>query len=194
MTFSVDDGCASDIRFAELAMQYELPTTFYIPVEWHSIAHAKGYEPLSYEDALSLADYFSIGSHTITHRHLTKLSLYDALYEIQASQVLLEAIFHVKVSKFCPPRGYTNDELTAYTLDHYDSQRLTKGKGLVHIHPNSGANDNMYWTDYFAQLIDSGETDIELWGHSWEWDKYDMWDDITRFIKGNHDHQYSQLR
>lgn len=182
ITLSIDDGCASDTRAAELADKYEIPCTFYWPVELHSLAHSKGYRPLDYEKALRIARKHEIGSHTITHRHLTDLEILDATQEIIGSKFMLERMFNKEIRKFCPPRGYTNEVLTKLTLNFYQSQRLTKGKGLVHIHPNSGANGNIHWIDYFLSL---DEDNVELWGHSWEWDKYDMWQEIERFFREN---------
>lgn len=174
---SIDDGCASDMRVADLASKYEIETIFYWPVEWHSLAYSKGYEPLNYGDAYEISKNFEIGSHTITHRHLTDLPLEDATYEIVASKTMLQQLFNKKVTKFCPPRGYTNEILTGITNDFYESQRLTKGAGLVHIHPNSGANDNRPWREY-------ADTHVvrELWAHSWELDKYDLWDELEEFL------------
>lgn len=174
---SVDDGCASDLRVAELAKKYKIKATFYWPVEWHSLACDKDYEPLSFKDAEMIAQEFEIGSHTITHRHLTKIPVDEAKFEIAESQRILGRLFNKSITKFCPPRGYTNQELTEYTLGHYNSQRLTKGKGLVHIHPNSGANNNMPWRDY-AKTIQVKE----IWGHSWEFDKYELWEELEEFL------------
>lgn len=184
MTLSVDDGCASDVRIADLASKYEVKTIFYWPVEWHSLAYEKGYEPLTYSEAYDIARSFEIGSHTITHRHLTSLRDLFAFVEIAESRLMLQALFNQDINKFCPPRGYTNQKLTDFTLQHYQSQRLTKGKGLVHIHPNSGANGNLDWKDYYRLLDERGE-DIECWGHSWEWDKFGMWEEIEGFFREN---------
>jgi peptidoglycan/xylan/chitin deacetylase (PgdA/CDA1 family) len=177
---SCDDGCSSDIRVAELAKKYGVECVFYWPVEWHSLAYDNGYDPLRYDEALEIAQNFEIGSHTITHRHLTKIDETSAYREIWQSQIMLERLFKVPVNKFCPPRGYTNEDLTEFTLEHYDSQRLTKGKGLVHVHPNSGANNNMDWREY-AKTIDVKE----LWFHSWELDKYDLWEQLEEYLKEN---------
>jgi peptidoglycan/xylan/chitin deacetylase (PgdA/CDA1 family) len=179
---SVDDGCASDIRVAELADKYEIPTVFYWPVEWTSLAFDNAYSPLTYDEALAISRRYEIGSHTITHRHLTKLSEEEAMYEIIASKLMLGRLFDKEITKFCPPRGYTNERLTDFTLKIYDSQRLTKGKGLVHIHPDSGANGNMPWREYF-DLIKDPNDEVELWGHSWEWNKYDLWNEIEEFFR-----------
>lgn len=155
---------------------------FYIPAEWHSLAHYKGYEPLSYGSLEAIANRFEIGAHTITHRHLTSIPMAEALYEIYTSKVVLEALGCGKITKFCPPRGYTNEPLTELTLNVYESQRLTKGKGLVHIHPGSGANNNRPWRN----CIDENTT--ELWCHSWELDKYELWDELEEVLS-----EYSPL-
>lgn len=173
---SIDDGCASDVRVAELARKYDIETIFYWPVEWHSLAHYKNYEPLSFNEALLIASEFEIGAHTITHRHLTELDTEEAMKEIAESQDILQNLFHKPVTKFCPPRGYTNAELTEFTLLHYASQRLTKGKGLVHIHPDSGANNNKPWRECI------NENTTEIWGHSWEFDRFNLWDELEEFL------------
>lgn len=175
---SIDDACASDVRVAELAKKYGIETVFYWPVEWRSLAYDKGYKPLSYDQACSIASEYEVGAHTITHRHLTRIPYEEALHEILESKTMLQDMFNVNVAKFCPPRGYTNDKLTEFTLKHFESQRLTKGEGLVHIHPDSGANNNMHWIDYASTIKVK-----ELWGHSHEFNKYDMWDDIEAYFK-----------
>lgn len=176
MIISCDDGCASDLRLAELCDKYEIECVFYWPVEWRSLAYDKGYEPLNLAQALSIANRYEVGSHTITHRHLTAISPAEALRETLESKFLLEKLFGRLVTKFAPPRGYTNEFLTAYALENYSYQRLTKGDGLVHIHPDSGANDNQSWMSRI------NESTKELWCHSWELDKYDLWDELEAFL------------
>lgn len=177
MILSVDDGCQSDLRVAELANKYGVKTVFYWPVEWHSLAYEKGYEPLSFADAWQIATEFEIGSHTITHRHLTKIPLADACYEILYSKEMLENLFGTEIFRFAAPRGYMTEELTEFAEEIYRSQRLTKGDGLVHVHPNSGANDNEHWR--FKALTTPVK---ELWCHSWELDKYNLWDELEEFL------------
>lgn len=179
-TLSVDDACSSDVRVAELATKYKIDTVFYWPVEWHSLAFDKGYEPLTYEQALAIASKHEIGAHTITHRHLTKLPQHHAVREIFDSKIMLQNLLKTKITKFCAPRGYTNEELTKWTLKLYKSQRLTRGEGLVHIHPNSGANNNIHWIEY-ANSIDVKE----LWGHSHEFDKYNLWEELEVYLREN---------
>lgn len=180
MLLSVDDGCASDVRVAELAKKYGIATIFYWPVEWRSLAYDNGYEPLTYTQAKKIAEEFEIGSHTITHRHLTRIHPQDALTEILESKVMLEKLFDKPITKFCPPRGYTSGQLDDYIYGAYESQRLTKGDNLLHVHPNSGANHNIPWREY-AKSIDV----VEVWCHSWELDKFDLWGELEEFLSEN---------
>lgn len=180
MILSIDDGCASDERIASLALEYNIETIFYWPVEWQSLAFSKGYLPLSYAKAFNIAQRFEIGAHTITHRHLTAIPFREALDEILDCKIMLKGLFLKDVTKFCPPRGYTNVELTDFTLRQYESQRLTKGENLVHIHPNSGANNNMPWREYYNLNKDKI---TEAWCHSWELDRFNLWDELEDWMK-----------
>jgi peptidoglycan-N-acetylglucosamine deacetylase len=177
ITLSCDDGCASDVKVALLAEKYEIPCVFYLPVEWRTLAYDNGYEPLNILEAYNIAQKHTIGSHTVTHRHLTKLNELEAQVEIADSKFMLEALFNKPVTKFCPPRGYISPEQMDYALTLYDSVRLTKGAGLLHIHPNSGANANTPWREY------AKEHEVEeAWMHSWELDKYDLWDELEEWL------------
>lgn len=187
LTLSCDDGCASDIKVAGLASKYKLSCVFYLPLEWHSLAYEKGYMPIARTevDLIIRNRMCEIGSHTITHRHLTRITSEQAEYEIAVSRYGLQDLLSVVVYKFAPPRGYTNDELTNYTLTHYDSQRLTRGLDaqgyqLVHVHPNSGANNNRRW-----QEVADEHDKVHLWMHSWELDKFNLWDELEEYIREN---------
>lgn len=177
MRISADDGCASDVRLAELCTKYGIDCVFYWPVEMRSLAYANDYKPLSHYDAQQIADNFTLGSHTITHRHLTKIPVSEAILEIVDSKSILESIYNVKITKFAPPRGYTSDELTKITLQEYESQRLTKGKNLVHVHPNSGANDEKHWLDAVTEGTD------EIWLHTWELNRFpEEWNNLENYL------------
>ena len=182
LTMSVDDGCASDIRAAALGHRYSIPTVFYWPVEWHSLAVIKEYEPLKYEEALMISKLHEIGSHTVTHRLLTRIPYGEACAEIAESRMQLQELFDVRIKKFCPPRGYINPPLRDFALTLYDSIRLTRGAGLVHVHPDSGANGNIPWRDYARRVKKSGQA-VEIWGHSYEWDRFGLWDELEDFIR-----------
>lgn len=183
ISFSVDDGCLSDLRLAVLLEKYDYRMTVYLPVEWQRLNYEKGYLPLKYTDVKNLlARGHELGSHSISHPLLTRISLDQAELETAESKRILKAVFNAKVTKFCPPRGYSNSELDQIIDQYYEQSRLTRGQGLVHIHPDSGANDNEAWQVVLKDKLDA-DIDIELWGHSWELDKYDLWAELEECLK-----------
>lgn len=177
---SVDDGCASDIRLFELTKKYNIPLVIYLPVEWQRLAYEKGYLPLIYHEVKDLLDNgCELGSHSISHRLLTRIDEAEAIAEIVDSKKILEAMFDTSITKFCPPRGYIGGRLSVIALAHYPEIRLTKSTDLVHIHPDSGSNDNRSWQDAI-----NDETK-ELWCHGWELDKFNLWDELESWLDEN---------
>lgn len=179
ISFSVDDGCDSDLRLALLLEKYGQKMTIYLPVEWQRLAYENGYRPLSFAGVQNLLSRgHKLGSHTISHPHLTKIISNEELEsEIADSKSILEHMFDIYINSFCPPRGYTNDKIDEIIYQNYSERRLTKDYGLVHIHPDSGANDNEPW----QARIDQNTT--ELWGHSHEFDRFNMWEEIEEWLK-----------
>lgn len=180
---SCDDAGSEDLRLARLCKKYSIDCTFFWPVEKVSLALDNGYSPLSLADAYEIADDFEVGSHTLTHRHLTKVDITEAEKEVWESKIILMKMFDQPIKKFCYPRGYNNPDLDALVLKHYDSFRLTsgiddEGYKLVHVHPNSGANQNKKWQDCISEKT-------HLWMHSWELSKYSLWEELEEVLRGN---------
>ena len=76
---SWDDGRYQDFRLAELLKKYEIPAIFYIPVNCE----------IDKDGILKLAKDFEIGSHTLTHALLTRISLDNAEREIKGGKEIL---------------------------------------------------------------------------------------------------------
>ena len=96
---------------------------------------------------------------------------------------MLEDMLGIDISKFCYPRGYSNPQIEKFVYQYYDSARKTKGEDddgykLVHVHPDSGANNNRAWVDCVTDRT-------HLWLHSWELNKYNLWDQLEEFLREN---------
>jgi peptidoglycan/xylan/chitin deacetylase (PgdA/CDA1 family) len=100
LSLSIDDGHPADLRMAELLMRHGLRATFYIPMR-----NCEGPPVLSPSAIRELARHFEIGSHTLEHRFLTRLSVLDALTQIQEGKAALEDLLGKKVEGFCYPGG-----------------------------------------------------------------------------------------
>lgn len=198
---SCDDGSKYDLKFAELMEKYKIPTVFYIPAEWHSYNLSEGREPLTYSDILWLSQTFEVGSHTITHPLLTRVDFDIAAYEISESQIMLEALLDKRVSKFAYPRGYANPEIKDVVAKHYEYGRNTLSGNLglgsdewttptVQISDSNTRQKNNWW-NYALRMIDKSralesdgfETIYHFWGHGWEIEKENSWNQLEELLK-----------
>jgi peptidoglycan/xylan/chitin deacetylase (PgdA/CDA1 family) len=99
-TMSIDDGHPLDMRMAEMLLKYELQATFYVPNK-----NCEGNPVLSTPELRELSNNFEIGSHTMSHKFLKHVSIYEALYEINKGKNLLEDQLGYPVQGFCYPGG-----------------------------------------------------------------------------------------
>jgi len=100
-----DDGCATDLLLAApLLLEKEFNATFYITVNHLG---KRGY--LTKTDVRKLADLgFEIGSHSMTHTHLSDLRVGDLEVELGESRRELEDITGRRVEHFSCPGGRVN--------------------------------------------------------------------------------------
>jgi len=105
VTTSWDDGHPLDLKLAELLQKYDIPATFYIPIE--NVER----ECMSPQQIREIAQSFDIGGHTYHHLILTRISLKEAEREIVEGKQRLEDIIGRQVISFCYPRGKYNDDV-----------------------------------------------------------------------------------
>jgi hypothetical protein len=98
ITTSWDDGHPYDRRVAELLARYGLNGTFYVPrITEHGTMTAAQLRELS--------GAFELGTHTVHHVDLTRLSDEMAWQEIVGGKSWLEESTGKPCPMFCPPRG-----------------------------------------------------------------------------------------
>ena len=197
---SVDDGCSDDIRIAKLCEKLGLDVVFYWPVDLTGLGMMKGWESLSPSQEAYIARNHEIGSHTITHRYLTQISLDEATDEIFASKEMLSNKYDQNITKFCYPRGYANERLITIVKNAgYEYARSTVighigepedplfASTAVHMGcPVRKEYEGTTWQDYGLRLFKEAKErnlDFEAWCHSWEVTKYNEWKNLEKFLK-----------
>jgi peptidoglycan/xylan/chitin deacetylase (PgdA/CDA1 family) len=117
VVLTFDDGFASVLRYGcEPLARYGFCATVFLVAGrlgdrslWQAL-NGEVLEPLM--DAAQVREWLAaghqIGSHTLTHPHLTRLTQAQAREEIAASKKLLEDLFGVPVRHFCYPYGDWN--------------------------------------------------------------------------------------
>lgn len=126
LALSFDDGFSSVFDNAlEILNRHQLQAVLFLVAnlvgktnEW-DLREGEVIEPLM--DATQvrtwLASGHEIGSHTLTHARLSRLSLRDAREEISASKKRLEDLFAVPIEHFCYPYGEYDDHVRNLVME-----------------------------------------------------------------------------
>ena len=197
---SIDDGSKEDIKIAKLCKKYGVEAVFYWPVDMYGLSLQKGWDSLNPKDEAWIADNFEIGSHTISHRYLTRIPIDEAIDEVAESRKMLQRKYNQSIDKFCYPRGYANEQIMAVV--EQAGYRLARSTEIGHI----GTPDNPFfaptavhiacpvrveykgtnWFDYGLKLLKQARKenkDFEGWLHGWEVSRYHCWGEVENFIK-----------
>jgi peptidoglycan/xylan/chitin deacetylase (PgdA/CDA1 family) len=149
----------------------------------------KGRQSLSSAQMEYIAKDFEIGSHTISHRLLTRIPIDDARYEIVDSRKILQDKYSQKIESFSYPRGYANPDLqkivqeTGYTNARstlvgyiHESENQFFEQTTVHAGNDRKEYGGKSWYEYALYMLDvAAETPnsvYHVWGHGWELANY----------------------
>ena len=92
-------------------------------------------------DASQIRDWIaagnSIGAHTCTHPHLTRISLAEAREEIRASRLRLEDQFGVPIRDFCYPYGDWNPDVRSLVEEAGFTTACTTESGVNRVGTDS---------------------------------------------------------
>lgn len=146
IAITFDDGYRDNLTAAlPLLEKYELPMTLFMTV---SCVGKEGY--LTADDLKFLAAHplVTIGSHTLSHRHLTGLSKEDALFELDVSKILLEEITGKTIDLLAYPYGDCNQEIERLSAEcgYTAAWSVWNGSNTAHSRWRVplGRNDNLW--------------------------------------------------
>lgn len=188
---TIDDAGANDLRVADLLVKYGFAETaiFYFPLMPSLCNEVKGRASLMEDEMKYIAKSFEIGSHTITHRLLTRIPLEDARTEIVDSRIMLQEKFGQPINSFAYPRGYANPDLQKIVQEagYTDARGVTIGfidepenKFYTETTVHAGCDRKEYggktWLEYavymLALAVKVPTSRYTIWLHSNELDSY----------------------
>jgi peptidoglycan/xylan/chitin deacetylase (PgdA/CDA1 family) len=205
VTTSWDDGYPQDVKLAELLKRYGVKGTFYITTSNQGDIISEG-------DIIEISKYHEIGSHTHRHIILTAVEAYICMQELRKSKEILERILGKECISFCYPRGAYNAAVKecakkagyrcARTTQHFHTNfhdpfemhptlhaskygitYCVKGSLKLHL---LGVKHIFDWVSFAKRTFDyvykHGGV-WHLWGHSWELEQNDMWDELEEVLK-----------
>ncbi len=204
---SFDDCTIEDIHIDALMTKYKLndKITYFWPAMPKVVNEPKGRKSLENKDMYSIASRSKIGSHTISHRLLTRIPIEDARLEITDSRKILQDKFNQEISSFAYPRGYSNPDLQKLVQEagYQDARGVSVGyiyrsenqydrRTTVHVGQNRDDYGGRDWFSYALYMLDLARNSpysvYSIFGHSWELAKYpngfELFEQLLKQIRG----------
>lgn len=188
---SWDDGCEEDFKIAELLRQYDLPAIFFIP----------SCTLLTESDIQALGEDFLIGGHTVSHPPDMKLlDVETAFMEASVNRTWLQEVTGQEVEWFCYPKGKHNEttieqiKKAGFKFARTTNVGITKRSDnpyridtTVHVLRHRKEVIPKDWLvnakEQFTIAKKDGDSVYHLWGHGWEVERYQLWDELEQLFK-----------
>ena len=196
VTFSIDDGCASDRRIVEIFNKYGIKGTFNINSGLlnteYEIRNEKGIvvETIPKIKAYEVQDVYAgheVAVHTCTHPNLTTLEEKEIIDQVEEDRKTLSALVGYDVVGMAYPcGGVNNDERVAKVIRKHTpiqyARTITSTYSFDLQENFLQFNPTIYWIE--TQLFEIVErflalkTDkpqlLYIWGHAFELDRGDL--------------------
>ena len=205
ITFSYDDGVTQDKRLIEIFNKYGLKCTFNINsgllgtanllvCDGVTVAHCKP-RP---EEIKDIYKGHEIASHTLTHPFLTNMSEDEIINQVENDRKALSELAGYEVVGFAYPGGGVN-------YDSRVAEIIKKNTGIkycrtIESNHSFDLQNNLYefrptvgHHHEFDKMLEIGKRFVELqtdtpqilyiWGHSYEFDIYNRWNEFEEFCK-----------
>ncbi len=202
LTLSYDDGVEQDERLVDIMVKHGLKGTFNInsglyAEEGHVYPSGQIHRrmPKSRIDALYVPNGMEVAVHGYTHPFLEQLPLNRATYEIIKDREELEKQFGMFIRGMAYPYGTFNDEVVemiknsgiCYSRTVISSHGFDLPKDWLRLEATCHHNDPMLMelADKFVNTCHPCGCPwmFYLWGHAYEFEKYDNWNVIEEFAE-----------
>ena len=178
---------------------------------WGPLHPNELFHPISENEIVQLSKHFEIGAHTVTHPNLTTIPLAKAEKEIIRSKQILEKMLNKEICGFCYPLGAYNSEIAkivkkaGYKYARTAKRFQTKVRDpflmgtTTHVFPHNWIrNLKILWagrptlrglhnwatrTKIMFDRVSRRGGIYHLWGHSWEIEKFKMWDELKGILE-----------
>ena len=206
VTFSYDDGVTQDIRMIELLDKYGMKGTFNLNSEYLGLESSGGmvFDKFVYrhkvkpEDVKEVYKNHEVAVHTLTHPRLPEIEdEAEIIRQVEQDRLNLEKYSGGEVIGMAYPcGGVNNDDRVAEIIKNNTgvkySRTITSTYGF-------DLQDNLYRFNPTVHHIEKDkvfelaekflalETDkpqlFYIWGHTYEFDGLDNWDEVEELLK-----------
>ncbi len=185
VTMSYDDGTIHDRRLVEIFNKYGIKGTF------HLNSGFLGHEgKITADEIKTLFAGHEVSLHMLTHPFPTQLPNETMVYQIMEDRRNLEAAAGYIVKGMSYPYGDVSDEvvqkLKALGVVYSRTTRVTHSFGMpddfMHWNGTCHHHDALEDAKKFINLT-YGMRLLYIWGHSYEFDRENNWEDIEEVCK-----------
>ncbi len=205
VTFSYDDGVTQDIRLIEIFNKYGLKATFNLNSgrlgqtrelirEGVTVSQNKNKR----EDIMRIYKGHEVAGHTIDHENLTRLTDAEITKTVEGDRIALsEIVGYEVVGMAYPGAGVVYNEHVAKVIRETTGMKYARADdstGGFELQPDLFLyNPTERQHNRFERLYRLAEEFINMkpdspklfyiWGHAYEFDINDSWDEMDRFCK-----------
>lgn len=190
LTMSYDDGTVHDRRLVDIFNRYGIKSTFHL----NSGFFGKG----GYLEEKEIADLFrghEISVHTSTHPHLHRIPRAQAVTELMTDRAKLERLAGYPIRGMSYPYGTYNEAVVhlleelgmVYSRTVASTGEFTFPERPLTWHPTCHHRDMAEMAEAFLNYETltwrAGLPLLYVWGHSYEFNNNNNWDDMERFCE-----------
>lgn len=196
---SWDDGSIADLKMAELMSKYDVPTIFYWPSMLEKAKNRSTTSSwLTEENCKEIASRFEIGSHSMSHQPMNRMTIPQLAVEITDSRKYWQDVTGQEINSFAYPKNSINNMAKALIKGAgYKSARtsitgwLKSGDDPFAIQCTVQIGiDRIEYSDkcweYFAdEMLEKAndESVFYIFGNSWDVETHNDWDALESLIK-----------
>lgn len=207
VVLSFDDGSPEDEKIVKTLNKRNFGCTLFVPK-----FNSEGRPTMDETQLYDLSQSVEIGSHTLNHVYLNKLSIKEAIDEVSAGHSYVEEVTGVASDIFCYPGGKYSKQLDQEvqrlikyrrTIENFSS--VVEYNGLlptfIQFYPHTRyvyfkniiryckINKLKYlgsenFMAIILEKINSSNPDdiVHVWGHSWEIEELNLWKDLEYLL------------
>lgn len=196
LTFSYDDGHATDKKLVQMFNEYGVRATFHL-----NSSHFTAENCITADEVKTVYKGHEVSAHTHSHPFLSKMPLSLVSEEILRDRYELERACGYVVRGMSYPYGeYSNaviDRLRAAGMEYSRTCDATYGFRLpdnfMKWHPTCHHNEDIcgLWKKFISH---DNMSMFYIWGHSFEFERENNWGRMEQFLKnaaGNSDVWYA---
>lgn len=205
ITFSYDDGVVQDRRLIELLDKYGLKATFNLNSEWFGKQHVfqangKDFEHIKIEqhEVRELYKNHEVAAHTLSHPKLPSLPDEEVIRQVEQDRLNLSNLVGYEVLGMAYPGGGMNhDERVENLIKEHTGikycrtiestgafewkQNMYAFKPSTHHLESDGKTYEL--CKKFVEMKTDKPQLLYIWGHSYEIDFGDRWDELEEIFK-----------